>query len=108
MQSGKLRHLVDIQTTTQTRDTLGQPVDSWADTSTNQRAFIRPLRGNELMIARQVTPQVTHEIIMRNPTLAPDQRLQEAGGTRTFNILSIINVNERDHEKRILCVEELR
>lgn len=106
MQAGKLRHLVDIQTNTTTRDTTGQPVSSWADTSTNQRAFIRPLRGNELMIARQVTPQVTHEIIMRNPTLTHGQRLQEAGGTRTFEILSIINVNERDHEKRILCVEE--
>ncbi len=77
------------------------------DTATSQRAFIRPLRGNELMIARQVTPQVTHEITMRNPTLTHDQRLKESGaGTRIFNILSIINVNERDHEKRILCVEE--
>ena len=106
MQAGKLRHLVDIQTNSTTRDTTGQPVASWSDTSTDQRAFIRPLRGNELMIARQVTPQVTHEITMRNPALTHDQRLQEAGGTRTFNILSIINVNERDHEKRILCVEE--
>ena len=106
MQSGKLRHLVDIQTVTATRDSTGQATNAWADTSTNQRAFIRPLRGNELMIARQVTPQVTHEITMRNPTLTHLQRLQEAGGSRTFNILSIINVNERDHEKRILCVEE--
>lgn len=106
MQAGKLRHLVDIQTNTPVRDTAGQPVASWADASTNQRAFIRPLRGNELLIARQVTPQVTHEIEMRHQALTHDQRLQEAGGSRTFNILSITNVNERDHKILIRCVEE--
>ena len=105
MQAGKLRHRVEVQTNTVTRDTLGQPVASWAVTAT-VRAAINPLRGNELMIARQVTPQVTHEIILRHRSLTAAQRLVEAGGTRTFEILSVTNLNERNHELRVLCVEE--
>ena len=105
MQAGKLRHRVEVQTNTATRDTLGQPVASWAVTAT-VRAAIRPLRGNELMIAQQITPQVTHEIILRHRSLTAEQRLVEAGGTRTFAILSVANLNERNHELRVLCVEE--
>ncbi len=105
MQAGKLRHRVEVQTNTPVPDTLGQPVASWAVTAT-VRAAINPLRGNELMIARQVTPQVTHEIVLRHRSLTAAQRLVEAGGTRAFEILSVANLNERNHELRVLCVEE--
>ena len=105
MQSGKLRHRVEVQTNTPVLDTLGQPVASWAVTAT-VRAAINPLRGNELMIARQVTPQVTHEIILRHRSLTSAQRLVESGGTRTFAILSVVNLNERNHEMRVMCIEE--
>ncbi len=105
MQSGKLRHRVEVQTNTTAPDTTGQPVDSWAVTAT-VRAAINPLSGNELLIAQQVTPQVTHEIILRHRALTAAQRLVESGGTRTFEILRVMNINERNHELRVLCVEE--
>lgn len=107
MQAGKLRHRVEVQTNVEVRDTTGQPTNVWSVTAT-VRAAIEPLQGRELLIAQQVTPQITHRITLRHRSLTPKQQLVEAGGTRTFQIISVANKNERNHELVVMCIEELK
>jgi len=106
MQAGKLRHRIEVQNNTPVRDTTGQPVASWAVTAT-VRAAIEPLQGRELLIAQQATPTITHRITLRHRSLTPEQRLVEAGGTRTFEIISVANKRERNHELVVMCIEEV-
>ncbi len=106
MQTGKLRHRIQVQTDTPSTDTTGQAVSSWGTTDTVW-GEIKPLSGDELMVARQVTPQVTHEITLRHRALVASQRLRDADDTsRVFNIKRVLNVGDRDKELRVLVVEE--
>lgn len=103
MEAGKLRHLVQLQANTPTQNTLGEPSDSWA-TIANIYAAIRPMAGQELMLAQQVIAKASHQITVRNyPGLSAENRIKF--GTRIFDINSVNNVDERNREMILLCSE---
>lgn len=62
--SGQLRHRVQIQTVTQTRDAHGGNTEGWATTDTVWAA-VEPLSGHELYVAQQVHARTTVRIRMR-------------------------------------------
>jgi SPP1 family predicted phage head-tail adaptor len=65
---------------------------------------IAPLSGEEFMLAQQLKAGTSHKITMRYyPDLTTHHRL--LFGTRTFEIVSIRNVDEMKVEHELLCRE---
>jgi SPP1 family predicted phage head-tail adaptor len=105
MRSGPLRHWVTIRTYTKSRDSYGAEIETWADFATTW-ASVEPLIGREYMAAKQVSAEVSHKIRMRYIAgLLPTMKI--AWGAREFEIVSIINVQERNNEIVIMATEDV-
>ena len=98
-----MRDRITIQSLTETQDAQGAKSEAWATFQTVWAA-VRPLRGRELMDAKQEQARVTHEIRARwLAGVTPKMRI--ALGTRVFRIESAINENERDRTLIMMCEE---
>ena len=105
MRIGPLRHRVTIRTYTKTRDGYGAEIETWADFA-DVWASVEPLIGREYMAAKQITAEVSHKIRMRYiEGLLPTMTI--AWGDREFEIVSIINVSERNKEILIMATEDV-
>jgi len=103
MKAGTLRNLITIQTPTETFDTAGELVQSWAD-YVSVWAEIVPLVGREYWSARQVNAETTGKLRIRYfSSITPKMRIKF--NSRYFNILGIINVEERNEEMVIYYSE---
>ncbi len=102
---GKFRHRISIQEMTDgTADDYNQTTKT-ASTVATRWAQITPLSGKQLEYAQRIHDQVTHEIRLRYYAgLGPDHRV--LFGSRVFEILNVINVDERKEEMIVQCVEE--
>lgn len=75
-------------------------------------ASVEPLSGRELWQAQQVRPDVSHKITMRfYAGLTPRHKLRftdpQTSTIRTFEIDSVLNVDERNRVMTILAKEEV-
>lgn len=105
MRIGTLRHRITIQNKTTIKDTVGQEKETWVDLATVW-ASIEPLKGREYFAAHAVNAENTIKIRIRYyPGLKPTHRIKY--GTRIFDIQSVINVDERNIEMILMCVEVL-
>lgn len=103
MRAGRLRHRVTVQSASSSTDSFGQPQPSWASVGTYW-ANVVPLMGKEAERARQIRADVTHTVQMRIPTaITPEMRLSY--DSRTLNIVEVVNIDERNREYRLTCVE---
>lgn len=104
MESGRLRHSIEIQAATKTDGAAGNPEETWATIATC-RASIRPLRGREFVEQFQVNADLTHEIRIRYfDGLTSKHRI--LFGNRIFHLVAPpINVNERNREHILMCKE---
>jgi SPP1 family predicted phage head-tail adaptor len=103
---GQLRHRLDVESFTETRDSFGQPITTWAVLHDGVKAFVEPLAGRELFQARQLHADVTHRITMRYVAgITPKHRI--SCGEREFDILSILNLAERNLILEILVKERV-
>ena len=103
MNAGDLRHLITIETPTITQGDYGEPTVVWSTFKTI-RVSIEPLRGREFFDSEKFNSEVTHKIKMRYlGGLTSKMRIKF--GTRYFNILSVININERNRELHLMCAE---
>lgn len=99
----QLRHKITLQTATETRDTDGSIINTWADTAT-VRAAVEPLVGREYWAAQQVNAERTVKFhIWYRSGVTPKMRVSY--DSRTFDIKSVINVNERNRELVLMCEE---
>lgn len=97
------RHRVTLQQRAADQDEAGQPVDTWKDVATVWGA-VEPLRGREYFAAAQVQAEVTTRIRIRYCRgIRPDMRVLYDG--RLFNILSVIDPEERHRELQLMCRE---
>jgi SPP1 family predicted phage head-tail adaptor len=106
MNPGKLRHrlVIKAQSTTSTSE-LGMPVENFT-TQATVWGSIEPLTGRELFTAKQVYPLVTHRITVRgNLSLTPAKRIEHE--SRVFNILSVVDKDERKIEKTVMAMESV-
>jgi SPP1 family predicted phage head-tail adaptor len=102
--AGDLRHKVTIQSPPTTLDDSGHPTGSWTTVRT-VCANVMPLRGRELFNAQQAQVRTTHKVTIRYMAgVTGKQRL--LFGTRTLEIDSVINVEERNHTLELMCFEE--
>jgi SPP1 family predicted phage head-tail adaptor len=103
MRSGYLRHTVELQSVVHTPDGMGGSVDVWS-TEATVRAAIWPISANERMRSASPTMSTTHHIQLRyHDGLSPKWRV--LFGTRYFNIVSVINKEERNYHIDLLCEE---
>ena len=98
-----LRHTVKVQQRTQESDGAGGYTDAWSDLFTASAA-INPAKGYERLQAMQMETHITHKMVMRY-----DGRITTAHrilfGTRVFNIVEVLNVEERNMWLEITAVE---
>lgn len=107
MQAGKRRHLLTIESVTETQSSIGEPVESWG-VFAQAWAAVLPLSGRELSDARAVEPRVTHRIETNYlPGLSPKMRgrWDDAGTERVLNFTSIIEVETRRWDVIIFAEE---
>lgn len=103
MDIGKLRHIVYLQSPTNTQNSYGEQTQTWATYSTVW-ASIEPLEGRELLHAQQISEEINSLVKIRyNSTVASEHRA--LFGTRTLEIKDIINVQERNILQKLYCKE---
>lgn len=101
--AGKLRHRITIQEHVTGQDEFGQPRDDWRDVTTVWAA-VEPLRGREYFAAQQVQADVTARIRIRyRKGIRPEMRSLYDG--RLYDILSVIDPEERHQELQLMCRE---
>jgi SPP1 family predicted phage head-tail adaptor len=110
MRAGLLRHRLEIQVSTETADSQGEPVAAWAEEVTVP-SNITPLTGRELFSAQQVHAEISHKISLRYRS---GVTVKKRGVGRTdpyngtvFDFQSVQAVKGRTAELEILAVERI-
>jgi SPP1 family predicted phage head-tail adaptor len=102
---GKLRHRITIEQVTETQDIDGSVIETWTTFATAQ-ASIEPVSGREYFAAQSTQAEVTHRIRLRYLSgVTPKMRVNY--NSRIFDILSVININERNRELQLMCRESV-
>jgi len=103
--AGTLKDRVTIQSVTETRSSSGQVNETWGTFATRW-ASVEPLQGREFFESQQVNADVTTRVRLRYlEGVTPKMRVLYK--TRTFNITSVVNVEERSIETQLLCTEDV-
>ncbi len=103
--AGDLIHRVTITGPAEVPDAYGQLVQA-PTTLAVVWALIRTPTGREAITAQQLQAQLTHVIEMRYPgavTFSPACQITYKG--RTFNVISVPNVDERNRRLDVHCTE---
>lgn len=107
MRAGQLRHTISIQEQTDTADGMGGFTTSWADISGMDAisAAIWPFSSKESLDAMKLELVVTHKIRIRYRSgITAKNRIKF--GSRIFNIISLMNHDERGISWDIMATEE--
>lgn len=105
MRAGELRHRVTVEQYTETQNAVGEPVKTWS-TYAVLDAAINPLVGTERIQSAQVNANAFVQMTLRYyPGITPKMRV--VAGGRTYQIASVVNVDERNRELDLLTVETL-
>jgi SPP1 family predicted phage head-tail adaptor len=103
MDVGKYRHRLAFQSATDTRTADGGVSQAWATTNTVW-GRVDPLDGSEVVHADKTRADATHRANIRHGiTVTPAMRFTY--DSRTFQILSVLNIDERDRELTIIAQE---
>ena len=103
MKSEKLNKKITIQQIGTAKDSFGQMVETWVDVQTVY-ASIEPLTGKEFFAAKQIHSELTTTIKIRY-LAGVDTSKRVKYGDRIFDILAIIDPNERHVELYLMCKE---
>ena len=92
---------------------MGGFTDAWS-TYTDTWAGIWPVSAKEIVNDRKLELQISHRIRVRfnrsSPNVTADMRVLYADpvkGDRLFNIISIVNPDERNEMYDLICLEEI-
>jgi len=103
VRSGRLRHRIRLKSPIQTPDGMGGITKTWGTVGVYW-ASIEPLRGREYIESHLENAEVTGKIIMRYlAAINPAMKIEY--GNREFEILSVINVDEKDRELQLMVKE---
>ena len=103
MKAGMLRHVVIIQQVTETRDGFGGISESWSTFAT-RRAHIGPIKGKEYIAAKAVNSKADVEMRLRYVS-GLITKMRVLWGSRIYNVIDAINIDERGKEHRLMCEE---
>ncbi|HMU15816.1 MAG TPA: phage head closure protein [Thauera aminoaromatica] len=106
---GRLRHRIRLQRRVESQGPTGEVTWSWTDVA-EVWASIEPIAGREYFAAAQVQSEVTTRIRLRHrPDLTAKLRVvfvSEPGSpglVHVYDVLSVINWQERDREVHLMC-----
>jgi len=100
---GRLRHRLALEQASRTADGGGGAAENWT-TVAQIWGRIRPTGGTELVDADCLSGRVSHEITLRYRTgVEPAMRITR--GSRRFEIVAVIDIDERRRWLKCLCVE---
>ena len=103
MNIGKLRHRITLLKQVNEVNDYGASVQIWRTVATVW-AEVRPLSGREYFSAQQVQSEVTTQIWLRHiDGIKPTMKVKF--GKREFEILSVLNTQERDVSLQLMCKE---
>ena len=108
MRAGQLRRTISIQERTDTADGAGGFTSAWANITGMSAvpAAIWPLSARESLDSLKLELQVTHKIRIRYRSgITAKNRI--LFGSRTFNIVSLINNDERNITLDMLATEDI-
>ena len=107
MRAGNLRHKIAIQEQTDTSDGMGGFSLSWSNVSgmATVPAAIWPLKSKERLDAMKQELQTTHKIRNRYRS-GITSKMRAVFVSKTFNIISLINVYEKNKILDMLCLED--
>ena len=87
-------------------DYIGNQTETWAKVAETWAA-IEPLKGDERWAAAYAQATTTHRVTMRPPGIEITPAHRIIFGSRIFEIESVINVEERNRELVLMCVEKI-
>jgi SPP1 family predicted phage head-tail adaptor len=107
LRAGQLRRSVAIQATTDTRNSVGEPVESWATiTGGTVWASLEPLTGREYQTAGVIAAEASHMVRIRYlANITPKHRV--LFGSRVFDILGVRNIEERQRMTELFVRERV-
>ena len=101
--TGRLRHRLTLEAAARTPDGGGGAAETWSAIA-QLWGQIRPTSGIEVFETDGLSGRVSHEITLRYRSgVTPSMRL--ASGSRRFEIVAIIDIDERRRWLKCLCVE---
>ena len=109
MRAGRLRHKLWLKSPTNSNNTAGTVVTTYGTVAVLWGS-IEPIMvgtgGQEFYDSALVNSEATSKIIIRY-TSAINTSYRIIFGTRTFEIISVINVAEKDKEMQLMVKEEV-
>lgn len=102
---GKLRHRITVQTRTVSNTGDGGFSESWSNDQTRW-ARVRPIDHREFKRGEAIEADGRFEIMMRYYA-GLDSKARIVWGSRTFNITSVVLVDEINDTHIVLATEEL-
>lgn len=108
MRAGPLRNRVIIQEATQSADSFGQPIETWA-TKYTVWASINPLTGRERELLGLQSQDVGYRIATRyQANVTPSMRVtwtDREANARTFDIEQVIEPMAKGEQLVLMCRE---
>ncbi|HXC40330.1 MAG TPA: phage head closure protein [Burkholderiales bacterium] len=105
MRAGSLRKRITIESPTETQNSVGETTQTWS-TFAVLWADMERLTGSEKIAAAQVNAGADTRITARW-TAGVTEKMRIRYGSRMFQIVSALNVDERNQELDILAAEAL-
>ena len=103
MLAGRLRHRLVFENESLAADGQGGSTRTWGTRATVSGS-IKPLRSEERFYNEQLNANGTHEVVIRyRSDIEASDRI--SFDSRYFQIVGIINPNERDRQLVITCKE---
>jgi len=105
MRSGRLRHRLWLKKPTHANSTAGTITTTWGTVAVLWGS-IEPLRGQEFYDSALINAEISSRIVIRyTADIEPDYRF--VFETRTFKIISVIDVDEKNKEMQLMVKEEV-
>ena len=103
---GSLRHRLRLEAPVRTPDGAGGASVVWSEVAVIW-ADVRPSSGGETTVAEAVSGRISLEVIVRHRTdIIPAMRFRL--GSRRFEILAVLDIDERRRHLRCLCREDFQ
>ena len=105
MRAGTLSKLLSIEKRVEVQDDYGEAKPTWTEVA-KVYGSIYPVRGTERYMSMEKHATATHEINIRfTKTISAKHRIVYDG--REFDILSVLNVAERNKQMKIIAKESV-
>jgi len=104
--SSELRHQIELQLSSTSRDGEGGFYDGWVTVNTVW-ASVNPISAKQRTYYNSISTEITHVIKIRGEVECLET-YQVKFGDRLFEILTVENIQENDVQKILVCKERSR